>query len=117
MMEIPFGIDRQIYVRHKLLHESVSQSALGKSKKTRTFEILVRNQKTHQMSIRIYDQIPVSRDPGIAVENVDAAGAEIDVATGELCWKLVLGPEETRVLRFSYAIVSPKGQQVNDRQW
>jgi len=76
-MEIPFGIDRQIYVRHKLLHESVSQSALGKSKKTRTFEILVRNQKTHQMSIRIYDQIPVSRDPGIAVENVDAAGQRL----------------------------------------
>ena len=115
VMEIPFGIDRQIYVRHKLLHESVSQSMLGKNKKTRIFEIIVRNQKPHQMSIRIFDRIPVSRDSGITVENVDAAGAEIDEATGELCWKLVLGPEEARVLRFTYAIVSPKGQQVNER--
>lgn len=115
---IPLGRDSLVSVEHKLAHRNIARTLLkGQIRKEYTYEIRVKNLKSFQMSFRIYDQIPVSRGNVISVEPIDLAGAKLNPETGELCWNLVIGSGEVRILRISYIISHPKDQPIYESNY
>ncbi len=113
-LDISLGRDGSISITREKLKDFSSTKLIGtNTKETFTFEITVRNKKKNAISIVIEDQIPVSTDKDIVVEQLELSGATIDEASGKLSWKLDLKPSETQKLRLSYSVKYPKDKTIN----
>ena len=79
---------------------------------TRTFDISIRNNKKIPVSITVTDQFPVSTNKEISVDDMKAAGAQVDKETGMITWNITLQPGEEKVVSKSYSVKYPKGRKV-----
>jgi len=61
----------------------------------------------------VMDQLPISNDKDIEVNDKDYKGADYNETTGAVTWKLQLKPNETRELVLGYTVKYPKDKQVN----
>ncbi|MEI6881121.1 MAG: DUF4139 domain-containing protein [Bacteroidota bacterium] len=114
-MKISLGRDKSILVERKRLKEKSSKSLLG-SKKTEesVYEIIVKNTKSTPVSITIEDQIPISIDKDIEIEQIDLGGAIYDEITGKLTWKITLLAGETKKINFSFNVKYPKNKKIGN---
>lgn len=114
-MKISLGRDKSILVERKRLKEKSSKSLLG-SKKTEesVYEIIVKNTKSTPVSITIEDQIPISIDKDIEIEQIDLGGAIYDEVTGKLTWKITLLAGETKKINFSFNVKYPKNKKIGN---
>jgi uncharacterized protein (TIGR02231 family) len=114
-MKISLGRDKSILVERKRLKEKSSKSLLG-SKKTEesVYEISVKNTKSTPVSITIEDQIPISIDKDIEIEQIDLGGAIYDEITGKLTWKITLVAGETKKINFSFNVKYPKNKKIGN---
>jgi len=113
-LSINLGRDKSIAITRKKIKENSKEKFIGDEKiDTRTIEILVRNTKNLPVHILVEDQIPVVQGTGdIKVTLIEGDGAELDLPSGILTWKLKLGSKETRKLVFTYEIKYPKSKPV-----
>lgn len=107
---VNMGRDQSIAVTRKKVKEKYKEKFFeGDKVETRSIEIMVRNTKGVTIDIEIEDQIPIAVGTNeIKVTLVDGDGAEHDVPTGSLKWKLTLKSKETKKLKFTYEIRYPK---------
>lgn len=113
-LEISLGRDNNISItREKLLEFSSTKLVGTNTKQTFTFEINVRNKKKQAVNFTLEDQIPISTDKDIEIENLELSGGIFDPATGKVTWKLNLKPAETKKIRLSWSVKYPKDKQVN----
>jgi hypothetical protein len=76
------------------------------------FDINIRNNKKFPIHIVLEDQIPLSTDKDITIENPSYDGAALDETTGKLTWKLDLAPAKDKKLKLSYTVKYPKTYRV-----
>lgn len=113
-LEISLGRDNSISITREKLLEFSSTKLIGtNTKETFTFEINVRNKKKLPISIVLEDQIPISTDKDIIIENLELSGGTFDEVTGKVTWKLDLKPSESKKIKLSYSVKYPKDKQVN----
>jgi hypothetical protein len=87
---------------------------IGTSKKeTYGYEISVRNKKKQSINIIVEDQLPISNDKDIEIEQLDISGANLDKDSGKLTWKLTIKPGETKKLRLAFSVKYPKDKTIN----
>ncbi|MDR0780653.1 MAG: mucoidy inhibitor MuiA family protein [Pseudomonadales bacterium] len=70
--------------------------------------ITARNTRKEAIDLVVIDQIPVSRDSDVRIEDLNHGKASLDAATGELRWTLPLTAGEAATLPFSYTVRYPK---------
>ena len=92
-LPISLGYDPGISIERKKLKDLSSKRTIGSNQKETIFyEISLKNNKSKEIQVKIQDQIPVTRNGDIKVENVETNGGSIDPNTGEVSWIVSLQP-------------------------
>lgn len=76
------------------------------------YTISIRNTRKEPVNLVVMDQIPISNDKDIAIEEPQTEGAEFDKTTGAAKWTLELKPADLKKLRLGYTIKYPRGSTV-----
>ena len=107
-LNISLGRDKNVVVTRTKLNDFTKKGFLSnKRTDSRGFEIAIRNKKSQAINIIVEDQLPLSVNKDIEIEN-EAKEAELDKTTGKLTWKLnVAGGKEQKV-KFNYTVKYPK---------
>ena len=107
-LNISLGRDKNVVVTRTKLNDFTKKGFLSnKRTDSRGFEIAVRNKKSQAINIIVEDQLPLSVNKDIEIEN-EAKEAELDKITGKLTWKInVAGGKEQKV-KFNYTVKYPK---------
>jgi hypothetical protein len=112
-MDLSLGRDKKIVVKRDLDSKLRSVRNIGSNvHEAFAYNITVRNTRKEKVDILVQDQMPISNDKELSIEDKEYAGAEYNESTGILSWHLTLGPNETKVLPFSYSIKYPKGKKL-----
>ena len=112
-LSLSLGKDNGIKVSRKMLKEYSSKKFIGASRTdTRQYEISIRNSKRVSANIHMVDQIPVSTNKEIEVEDVKVTEARVDKETGIVTWTLTLAPGQEKKLGISYSVKYPKDRRL-----
>ena len=112
--EISLGPDRRMRASRTLASRKDSSQLLrGRVLEQTTFELGVLSQRDEAVRLVLIDQIPVSEDKEIVVEQGDCTGALVDAESGELRWEIDLAQNASCKRRFSYTVSHPRDFRVD----
>lgn len=112
-LQISLGRDQNIQIQRTPIEEFRKRNFVGnKQIDSRAYRISIRNSKAQPINIQVSDQIPISRNKEIDVENTEVSGGAFNEETGKVVWELQLnaGEEERKVI--AYSVKYPKGRYV-----
>lgn len=115
-MDISLGRNKNIIVRRETDSEMKSKPEYFGSNITQkySFSIEVKNLPSKAIKLVVIDQLPVSRDNEISVNDVRYSGnAEYNKESGNLQWTLELQPKEMQKLTYSYNVKYPKDKYIS----
>lgn len=108
-LSVSLGKDKGIYIERKKLKEFTSKKFLSSSKKeARAYEIIVKNNKPYPVEIKVLDQLPISTNKEIVIEDEEYNGGELDDKTKIITWNLKLDSKETKKIQIKYIVKYPK---------
>jgi hypothetical protein len=114
-LEIALGRDENILLERRLNKELSTEQTFGsKVKKELHWEIAVRSNKSHPIMLELIDQLPLSNDRNIIVEALDIGEAKNEKETGKLTWELILEPNSSKQVNFSYELKYPESALVHN---
>ena len=103
------GRDKSIVVtRTKVKDKCKDKTFSDNHLQTRTYEIVVRNNKNIPIRLVVEDQMPVTKENDIKIDYVEDSGARFNTETGKLVWDFSLKPKDNKKFTFSFEIKSPK---------
>ncbi len=112
-LNLSLGKDKGVVVKRTLLKEYSSKKFIGNNKTdTRQYEITIRNNKQEPISIVVEDQLPISTQKEIEVQNTKYEGAKLEDDTQKLTWQLKLESKKETKLNFKYEVKYPKDKTV-----
>ncbi len=112
-LDLSLGRDRAISIKRDMLRDYCKSNLLGNKKTTsKAYEITIQNNKKQSIELVIEDQLPVSQNGEITVDQEELSGATLDAATGKLTWKMVLQPGETQKRQLRFTVTYPKKTSV-----
>jgi uncharacterized protein (TIGR02231 family) len=104
-LNLSLGKDPNIIVRRTLLKKECKEKIVGdKIEKTLTYSIDLKNLKENNIEIVIQDQLPITQNADITIEDLDLAKGEYNSQTGLIEWKLDLKSKESKSIRFSFKV-------------
>lgn len=113
-LDLSLGRDKKIVItREKKKELSTSKFVGGNVVKELNYEITVRNTKKDNINISLEDQIPVSRNGDIKVNNQETGGGNFDEDTGKVTWKITVPPGMTEKRKLGFTVKYPKDKVVN----
>jgi uncharacterized protein (TIGR02231 family) len=108
------GRDKKVIVKRAQDKKKRSVKTIGSNvKETFAYGISVRNTRRDNITLVLQDQLPVSNDKDIVIEDVETGNAEVVENTGLLKWTFNLKPNEVSEAKFGYTVKYPKGKQVS----
>lgn len=114
-ISVSLGRDKKIIVKRERDKKLRSVKTIGTNvRETFAYTITVRNTRKDAATIVIQDQLPVSNDKDIVLEDTDNGGSQYDEATGMMKWPLTLKPNETKTLHFGFTLKYPKGKTISN---
>ena len=114
-LSLSMGRDKKIAIkREKVADKSGTKFLSSKKEQAFTYDITVRNNKKEAVEIDLKDQYPLSTDKEIEIELTQNDGANVNAETGILTWNLKLKPTETKKIRISYTVKSPKDKTISN---
>ncbi len=112
-LTISLGRDKKIVVRRERDTKLRSVKSIGTNvRETFAYSIMVRNNRKESINLTIQDQLPVSNDNNIVLEDIDDGNAETEENTGFMKWNLAIAPNEVKNLEFGFTVKYPKGKIV-----
>jgi len=112
-LTLSFGIDNHVIVKREKVKEFSEAQFIGANKKeTISWKTSIRNNKSYPITLKLFDQIPLSTNKEIVVEVEQISGGQRDETTGKLTWNLTLNPNETKELTMSYSVKYPKNRKI-----
>lgn len=113
MLDVSLGVDPNVSASRERIKDLTKDQTIGGNRKvTYAYELTVVNKKGNAIMIELLDQVPVSRQADIEVDDIEINGAEMDRTTGKVTWKMTLAHQETMTKRLSYQIKFPKDKLV-----
>lgn len=112
-LNFSLGKDKKIIVKRELDKERRSVKTIGSNvRETYAYNISIRNTRKEPVDIVVLDQIPVSNDKVIIIEDTEKDGGNYNENTGEVKWELNIKPNDTKKLHIGYTIKYPKGKTI-----
>jgi uncharacterized protein (TIGR02231 family) len=112
-LSLSLGRDKRIIAKREQIEDVNSRQTFGGNQRdAHAYRITLRNTRQEPVNLTVYDQIPVSTDERIAVQLTDGSGAQRNLETGKLTWRLALKPGESQALTFRYEVKFPKGKVI-----
>jgi uncharacterized protein (TIGR02231 family) len=113
-MNISLGRDKKIIIRRERDKELRSVKTIGMNvKETFVYTISVRNTRKEAVNITILEQLPISNDKDIVIEDTDTDNGSYNETTGEVQWTFQLKPNETVKKHVGFTVKYPKGKSIN----
>jgi len=113
--EFFFGPDRQVEIKYNRVEKKkIAPAFLSKTEKVRfSFQITIQNFRTQEIKIEILDQLPVSRNSKITLEDVKLSPQPNQREdNGTLHWLLSLGPREKKQIMINFTVAYPRGSRI-----
>lgn len=108
------GRDKKVVVKRERDVKLRSVKTIGSNvKETFVYNISVRNTRKEAINVVMQDQLPVSNDKDIEVNDTEYSGATLEPTTGKLTWNMTINGNETKKQALSYTIKYPKGKVVS----
>ncbi len=112
-LTVMLGKDPSVIIERDLQKDYTLKTFVGTYKKdSKSYQIIVKNTKNKDITIRIEDQIPVSADSQITVEIFGFKGNMHEVDTGILKWDLKIRAHTNENLKFGYTTKYPKNKVI-----
>jgi uncharacterized protein (TIGR02231 family) len=112
-LDVSLGRDENIAVERIKQEDYNNRPIIGLNRNVSfAWEIDVRNKKKTPVEILVEDQLPLSTDNQIVIEQDEISNAKYDETTGFLSWKLNLKSAEMQKIKFSYSVKFPKDKNV-----
>jgi len=113
-MNISLGRDKKIIIRRERDKELRSVKTIGTNiKETFAYTISIRNTRKEAINITVLEQLPISNDKDIEIEDTDKDGGAFEETTGEVKWLLNVKPAETMKKKIAFTVKYPKGKTIN----
>jgi uncharacterized protein (TIGR02231 family) len=114
-LSLSMGRDKKISIlREKVADKSGTKFLSSYKEQIFTYDITVRNNKKEKIELKLEDQYPVSTNTDITIELLENGNAKTNKETGILTWNLKLSENETKKIRISYKVKSPKDLTINN---
>ena len=114
-LDISLGRDKHITVHREKDKTFKSTRTIGSSvSESVAYTIDVKNARKNIIDLVVEDQVPVSTDKDILVENLETGSSIFDAAKGKMTWQLKMNPNESKKLNFSYTVRYPKSRKINN---
>ncbi len=112
---ISLGKDEKIQIQRKEVMKK-NASAFIRNQKTREqeYEIILSNKKQEEVTIHVFDQVPVSQDKTIIVEIVKMVQGDWDKLTGKIAWEITLQPNTSKSIQLGYRTTWPKDKNLQE---
>jgi uncharacterized protein (TIGR02231 family) len=111
------GRDDAVRIDRKELVNRMAQSGFFSSRKQsgHKFQISVQNYRKSPVKLVLYDQLPVSQDNQITVNQgqISPKPTEFDKDTGKLTWRMDLNSNEKKVVELEYTIEWPADKMIS----
>ena len=112
-LNLSLGHDKGITINRTLVKDFSKKQMLSDKKSVSTgYDITIRNNKKFPINITVEDQIPISTDKDITIENTAFDGGKLDETTGKVTWKVNAEPTKEKKLNISYTLKYPKTYRV-----
>jgi uncharacterized protein (TIGR02231 family) len=112
-LSLSLGKDNGIKVSRKMLKEYSTKKFIGSSRTdSRLYEISIRNSKSLPVDNTLVDQVPVSTNKEISVEELKTADAQLDKDTGIATWIFTLPPSQEKKFEIGYSVKYPKDRKL-----
>ncbi|MFW5656623.1 MAG: DUF4139 domain-containing protein [Bacteroidota bacterium] len=108
-LQLSLGRDKNVSVHREKVKDFTQRQFIGnKKEETRAWRILVKNNKSQKIDIRVMDQVPVSTLEEIEIDVQKTSGASHKQETGNLTWMFSLKPGEEESVELRYSVKYPK---------
>jgi uncharacterized protein (TIGR02231 family) len=112
-LNISLGQDGNISVKREKSKDLASTRVLGSNRvDTKSYKLVIRNNRTSKVKMVIYDQIPLTQNNQITVEAIELSGGTHNSLTGEVKWDIELDSNQTKEFTITYTVKYPKTQRV-----
>lgn len=113
-LNLTLGADKRVVIKRELMQNFSSIKFLGSNKLQKfSYQITVKNNKSEAINLVLKDQYPVTTNKDIEVELLESSNVSINKDTGELTWNIMLSPNESKTITFSYSAKYPKDKMIN----
>ena len=112
-LNISLGRDKSIVIGRDKVDEYSKRKTIGSNKvKSRGYKISIRNKKSQNIKLTLFDQIPVAAISDISVSPIELSNGKLIEKTGEVIWELKLQPQQQKELNISYEVKYPQKEKV-----
>jgi uncharacterized protein (TIGR02231 family) len=112
-LELSFGRDNKVFVSRSKLEDKGEAKFIGtKRNESLLYEITIKNNRSAPIEIKIQDQLPVSQESDIVVEENEISNAAFDKLSGRLQWIKTIRQSEVVKLRIGFTVKFPKNKNV-----
>ncbi len=114
-LELTLGVDNHITVEKNLINKFTENKGLikGSRKITYEYEIVLKNNRKTEKTIRLYDQLPIPMDEKIKVELIEPDKEMKDLSNDrKLDWTLKIKAGEEKKIPLKYVVEFPQNLSV-----
>ena len=116
-MNLSLGRDKKIIIRRERDQNVHSVKTIGTNERQAVaYTISIRNTRKEAVHLVVMDELPVSNDKDIVIEDPAYDDAAYEESTGALRWTLDVPPSETKKVHLSYTVKYPRGKTVSNLQ-
>lgn len=113
-LTISLGRDQNIIVDKIVMKDFTEDKFLSSDvERIFAFEIKVKNNKREKISLTIEDQLPISGNEDITVEQIDISGGQVDRETKIITWNIDVDAGKSIDKKMIYSVRYPKGSRIN----
>ncbi|RUS67494.1 hypothetical protein CUZ56_01441 [Saezia sanguinis] len=113
-LDVSLGRDKRVIIDRVEDKNNRGTAGLfgGSAQRTFAYTVNVRNTRAEAIKLVIKEQLPVSQDSEVTLNDLKLAGGVHDDKTGEVTWTLDLKAGEQRSITYSFAVRYPKDAQI-----
>ncbi|WP_338814230.1 DUF4139 domain-containing protein [Bernardetia sp. Wsw4-3y2] len=113
-LAVSLGKDSRIIAERITLKDKNKRKFIGSNvRESKVFEIVVKNNLSRKVNVKVIDQIPLSMDSRIEVETENLSGGVLTTTTGKVIWNTEIPPSDSKKFKLEYTIKYPKGKQLD----
>ena len=117
-LTISLGRDKKIQMVRKESKQDYQRSFVGNyEKEVLKYETTIKNTRDIPISIIIEDQIPVASNSDEEININETSGANFDKPSGKLTWKIILNPNESKIIKMGYTSKYPKSIKTKKKKF
>ncbi len=112
-MQLSLGIDKNITIKRQKVKDKCYDKILNDDQVHQySYEINMKNSRANKIEIEVEDQLPLTYDKNVVIEQKELSGAKYDEVTGLVKWRSSISAKDSKKLTFTYQVKAPKGTYI-----